>query len=87
MNVETSYEEIQKDLESNLKKKVDDGSTPKTKSIPEEDITAFCLWLKNELGYGIGKVAISKRLKGAVPAVIFGKVSASMRMMMQMMDQ
>jgi len=54
--------------------------------LPEDDVTTFTLWLKNELQQHAGKVTISKRLKG-VPAVLFGQVSSSMRMIMQMMEQ
>ena len=53
--------------------------------IPEDDITPFCLWLKEELREHIGKVSISKRLKDT-PAIITGNVSSSLRMMMQMME-
>jgi len=66
-----------------------DRKTPDDKnkvSIPETDVTAFCLWLKEETKPFVGKVTLSKRLT-SVPAVLFGQVSASMRMMMQMMQQ
>ena len=43
-NIETSYEEIAKDLG---KKENDDISS--FSRIPEEDVTTFSLWLKNEL--------------------------------------
>ena len=39
--------------------------------IPEEDITGFCLWLKNELQDTVSKVSISKRLKDT-PALVSG---------------
>jgi len=77
VNVESGYEEIAKDLgdfEVDKEGKV---------SLPEEDITQFCLWIKDQMSPYVGKVTLSKRLKG-VPAVLFGKVSASMRMMMNM---
>ncbi len=54
--------------------------------MPEEELTGFCLWMKNELQPTVTKVSISKRLTSQ-PAVIFGQMSSSMRMMMQMMDQ
>jgi hypothetical protein len=41
--------------------------------------------LENELAANVGKVTISKRLKGQ-PAVLFGQVSSSMRMVMAMME-
>jgi HSP90 family molecular chaperone len=53
--------------------------------LPEEDVTTFSLWLKNELSQNVGKVTLSKRLKDQ-PAVLFGQVSSSMRMVMAMME-
>jgi molecular chaperone HtpG/TNF receptor-associated protein 1 len=53
--------------------------------LPDEDVTAFCLWLKNDFQDYIGKVTLSKRLRG-VPAVVYSNVSSSMRMVMQMME-
>lgn len=53
--------------------------------IPEEDVTSFCLWLKNELSDNVSKVTISKRLKDT-PALVTGQMSSSMRVMMQMME-
>ena len=53
--------------------------------MPEEDITQFCLWLKEETKPYVGKVTLSKRLT-SVPMVLFGQVSASMRVMMNMMQ-
>lgn len=79
-NVETSYDEIAKDLG----KKDDDVSS--FSRIPEEDVTTFSLWLKNELQPIVSKVQLSKRLKDT-PAIVVGQVSSSMRMMMQMMEQ
>lgn len=81
MNIESSYDDIQKDLG-----KQEDDDPKKYSRIPEDDITPFCLWLKNELQPIVSKVSISKRLKDA-PAIIVGQMSSSMRMMMQMMDQ
>lgn len=54
-------------------------------SIPEEEVTNFCLWLKEQTKPYVGKVTISKRLTD-VPMIIFGQVSANMRMMMAMMQ-
>lgn len=55
-------------------------------SIPEDDVTTFCLWLKENHKAHVGKVTISKRLTD-VPLVLFGQVSAQMRIMAQMMQQ
>lgn len=57
----------------------------KAGSLPEEDVATFSLWLKNELQQYVGKVQISKRLRDQ-PAVLFGQVSSSMRMVMAMME-
>jgi len=65
VNIETSYEEIQKDLG---KKEADNTGK---EGVPEDDITNFSLWLKHELQPYVGKVTISKRLQGS-PAIIFG---------------
>jgi HSP90 family molecular chaperone len=79
VSIESAYEEIQKDL----------GIKPEDQTLanrlPEEDVTSFCLWLKNELQDSISKVQISKRLKDT-PALVTGQMSSSMRVMMQMME-
>lgn len=76
--MESGYEEIAKDLGN---KTIRDESKP---SLPEDDVTQFCLWLKEETKPYVGKVTLSKRLT-SVPMVLFGQVSASMRVMMNMM--
>lgn len=81
VNIESAYEEISKDLGKDLEAQV----TGKNR-IPEEDVTGFCLWMKNELKDSVAKVTISKRLKDT-PAIITGQVSSSMRVMMEMMKQ
>lgn len=80
VNIESAYEEIQKDLGS----KVEDEVAARSR-LPEEDVTGFCLWLKNELSDRIMKVQISKRLKDT-PALLTGQMSSSMRVMMQMIE-
>jgi|TARA_B110000285_G_C14985495_1_gene543573 HSP90 family molecular chaperone len=77
VNVESGYEEISKDLgDKNLY-----TDAEKAQQLPEEDITSFCLWLKEHCKPFVGKVTLSKRLK-SVPCVLFGQVSANMRAMM-----
>lgn len=49
--------------------------------IPEEEVTNFCLWLKNTLSYKVATVKISKRLTSN-PAILVGQMSSSMLMMM-----
>jgi TNF receptor-associated protein 1 len=53
--------------------------------IPEDEVTNFCLWLKEHSAPYVGKVTLSKRLKNT-PAVLFGQISSNMRMMMNMMQ-
>ena len=45
VNVESGYEEISQDLENN-KSKEEEIEERKMESIPEEDVTSFCLWIK-----------------------------------------
>lgn len=80
INIESSYDEISKDLGNDHHEEV-----LKNSKIPEEDITPFCLWIKSELSGLIGKVQVSKRLK-ETPAILSGQMSSSMRIMMQMME-
>lgn len=66
VNIESAFEEIQKDLGKNFEEEMLDRSR-----LPEEDITSFCLWLKEELQPHVGKVTISKRLRDT-PCIISG---------------
>lgn len=79
VNIETSYDEISKDLGKS------DTSSVQSR-LPEDEVTPFCLWLKNELQPSISKVTLSRRLKDT-PAIVVGQMSSSMRVMMQMMNQ
>ena len=83
VNIESGYEEISKDLEKG-KSKDEEKEERKREAIPDDDITNFSLWLKEQTKPYVGKVTISKRLKD-VPMVLFGQVSANMRLMMSMM--
>ena len=84
VNIETSFEEIKKDLGDAAEP--DFSAVSSDKKLPEEDLTSFCLWLKNELSKHVSKVVTTKRLKDA-PAIITGNMSSSMRLMMHMMEQ
>lgn len=53
--------------------------------LPEEDVSNFCIWLKDTLSSKVSKVQLSKRLKGT-PAIAVGQMSSSMLMMMQMLQ-
>jgi HSP90 family molecular chaperone len=85
VNVETSFEQLSQDLKG-ANNSDHDSVNPASVSVPEEDITSYSLWLKQELAPYVGRVTISRRLKTA-PAVLFGEMSSTMRMMMQMMNQ
>jgi TNF receptor-associated protein 1 len=53
--------------------------------IPEDDITAFSLWMKNELEPFVTKVSLSKRLKDT-PLLVTSNISSHMKTMMAMMN-
>lgn len=81
VNIETSYEEVSKELEP--EQKVSETSNT---GIHEDDLPAFSLWLKKELEPVVNKVQISKRLTDS-PALIQGQMSSGMRQIMQMLEQ
>ena len=54
--------------------------------IPEDDITPYTLWIKNELEPYVSRVVLSKRLTDT-PILITSQVSATMKAMMAMMQQ
>jgi len=78
VNIETNYEDISKDIKQT--------EHDKEKGLPEEDVTTFCLWVKNELQPVVSKVQISKRLRDS-PAIIVSQWSSGMRQVMSMMDK
>ena len=80
VSIESNFDEIQKDLGNSSELQSIERSR-----IPENDISSFCIWLKEELKDHIGKVTISKRLTDT-PAIVTGNMSSSMRIMMQMME-
>ena len=80
VSIESNFDEIRKDLGDSAE--IDSAERSR---LPEDEITPFCLWLKEELKDNVGKVTISRRLKDT-PAIITGNMSSTMRMMMQMME-
>ena len=54
-SIESNFDEIQKDLGLDSEMESLERSR-----IPEQDISGFCIWLKEELKDSIGKVTISK---------------------------
>lgn len=54
--------------------------------IPEDDITPYTLWMKNELEPYVGKVILSKRLQ-TTPMLVSSEMSANMKGFMAMMNQ
>jgi molecular chaperone HtpG/TNF receptor-associated protein 1 len=65
--------------------KGDESSTQVTK-LPDEEITPYTLWIKNELEPYVSRVILSKRLTDT-PILITSQVSATMKAMMAMMQQ
>lgn len=53
--------------------------------IPEEDVTPFTLWIKNELEPFVSRVQISKRLKDS-PMLVTSQMSSQMKMLYTMMN-
>ncbi|CAD8157819.1 unnamed protein product [Paramecium octaurelia] len=86
VNIESDQAEVdkvaQKSTEENEKKEETNVET----TIPNDEITPFCLWLKNELNPIISQVQISKRLKTS-PAIIVSAISSGMRQVMHAMGQ
>jgi HSP90 family molecular chaperone len=72
-------EDIRKDLG------ITDADHGVESKLPEEEVTGFCLWLKDSLSEKISKVTLSKRLTNT-PAIVVGEMSSSMFMMMQMLQ-
>ena len=67
------------------KLRADKGET--LNKIPEDDISSYTLWLKNELEPNVGKVTISKRLGDSTPILVTSETSANMKGFMAMMNQ
>lgn len=76
VNIETSFEEIAKELEPEKKAEEKEGT-----GIAEDDLPAFSLWLKKELEPTVNKVQVSQRLSDS-PALIQGQMSSGMRQIM-----
>jgi len=64
--------------------KTESGSV--VSKIPDDDITPYTLWIKNELEPFVTKVSISKRLKDS-PILITSAISTHMKTFMAMMSQ
>lgn len=67
-------EDIRKDLGI-------EGEEEVKSRLPEDEVTGFCLWLKDTLSSKIAKVQLSRRLTDT-PAIVVGDMSSSMYMMM-----
>jgi len=78
VNIETNYEDFSKDLKPQEADKVN--------GLPEDDITTFCLWTKNELQPIVSKVQVSKRLSDS-PAIVVSQWSSGMRQVLTMLDK
>jgi len=78
VNIESSYEEVSKEFQG---KEVDTSN-----GVPQEDVTGFCLWVKNELQPVVSQVTISKRLKDS-PSIVISQASTGMRQYLTMIDK
>jgi HSP90 family molecular chaperone len=80
VNIEqATFDDIKKELGLE-----DYSAVSSTSQIPEDDVTNFCLWLKNTLSSKVATVKLSQRLT-TTPAILVGQMSSSMYMMMQML--
>lgn len=86
VNIETSYEEVTKDLEADKKQEPVNENEKKEESVPDDDLAAFSLWLKKELEPVVNKVQVSTRLTDS-PALIQGQMSSGMRQIMKMLEK
>ena len=57
-NVETATEDVERVLKG---VKGEDKSNESTHKVPEDDLTSFSLWIKNELQPYVDKVVVSNR--------------------------
>ena len=77
-NAETSTEDVERVLQGVKQEKEEDRKPEQ--ELPEEEVTAFSLWIKNELQPYVDKVVVSsKNLLG--PALVISPISSSMRQM------
>jgi len=66
VNIEqVSIDEVRKELG------IDGGDEADQNRLPEEDVTNFCLWLRESLSSKVAKVQLSRRLK-STPALLVG---------------
>ncbi len=79
-NVETATADVERVLKGVKEQQPDNKDEPKSESIPEDDITSFSLWIKNELQPYVSKVVVSnKSILG--PALVISPISSAMRQM------
>lgn len=81
VNVETGTADVDRVLKGVKEVEGDkDEESSSNVTVPEDDITSFSLWIKNELQPFVEKVAISnKSLLG--PALVISPISSAMRQM------
>jgi len=68
------------------KNKREESKNPGKKTVPDDDVTSYTLWIRNELDTSVTKVVVSKRLTDS-PCVVTSPVSASMKSVMMMFQQ
>lgn len=79
-NVETESEAVDRVLKGVKEEKGEKDEKESDVRVPEDDLTSFSLWIKNELQPFVEKVVVSNRqLMG--PALVISKTSSAMRQM------
>lgn len=79
-NVETESEAVDRALKGVKEEKGEKDEKKDETGVPEDDLTSFSLWIKNELQPYVEKVVVSNRaLLG--PALVVSKTSSAMRQM------
>ncbi|CAD8125602.1 unnamed protein product [Paramecium sonneborni] len=86
VNIESDQAEVDKVAQKSSEEKDKNEEINVETNIPNDEITPFCLWLKNELNPIISQVQVSKRLKTS-PAIIVSAISSGMRQVMHAMGQ
>lgn len=66
--------------------KCKDETSNDINKIPEEEVTPFTLWIKNELEPYVSKVTVSRRLKDS-PLLVTSQYSSQMKILMNMVGQ
>ncbi|EAR95598.1 heat shock protein HSP90 (macronuclear) [Tetrahymena thermophila SB210] len=86
VNVEGDFNEISQDIKKFKKDTKTETKSDTQSKMDSDEITPFCLWVKNELQPIVTKVVVSERLTNS-PAIVQSQMSSAMRQMVMMMEQ